>query len=198
MDPKNRRIGPIRLGTIDVGDECSKCTVCVSDNYMLVTVLPTPCWRFWSSSSGINIQKMSIASKFSHQYYQIVTKFKSLTSRCHQHHCHPKIELRKNVLILKSIDWSLNVHKRARSLWSIFQGLKNTLNFMTVSLVSPWSPDFLIISVAVLVLCKKCSISWYKISVVGFSISSFSWFSLESQSEFEVHPPMRTTMLCFT
>ena len=157
MDPKNRRIGPIRLGTIDVGDECSKCNVCV-----WVTII---CW--WRCC-------------------------------CHPHHCHPKIELRKNVLILKSIDWSLNVHKRARSLWSIFQGLKNTPNFMSVSLVSPWSPDFLIISVAVLVLCKKCSISWNKISVVGFSISSFSWFSLESQSELEVHPPMRTTMLCFT
>ena len=67
-------------------------TKCVSDNYtMLVTVLAilvTNIHYLFTLASGINIQKMSLTSKFCHQHPKIVTNFKLLTSRCHQHHCH--------------------------------------------------------------------------------------------------------------
>ena len=59
-------------------------TKCVDDNFkMLVTVLAflvTNIHYLFTLASGTNTQKMSPASKFSHQHPQIVTNFKSPTS----------------------------------------------------------------------------------------------------------------------
>ena len=63
----------------------------VGDNFeMLVAVLADfvtniPCLQ--ALASGINIQKMSLISKFCHQHPKIVTNIKSPTSTCHQHLC---------------------------------------------------------------------------------------------------------------
>ena len=67
-------------------------TKCVGDNYkMLVTVLAilvTNIHYLFRLASGTNIPKMPPTSTFSHQHPQIVTNFRWLTSRFHQHHCH--------------------------------------------------------------------------------------------------------------
>ena len=76
---------------IDVGDGCWW-------RIMLVTIIRCWFWLFWSPTStnihylNINVElqhsKMSPTSKFSHQHPQFLSNFKSLTSRCHQHHWH--------------------------------------------------------------------------------------------------------------
>jgi len=68
-------------GYIDVGDGYFR------QNELMTTLrccLPTNIHYLFTLVSGTNIQKTSPRSKFCHQHREIVTNFKSTTSRCHQ------------------------------------------------------------------------------------------------------------------
>ena len=56
---------------------------------IVLAILVTNINYLFTLASGTYIEKLSPTSNFSYQYLQIVTNFKSPTSRCHQHHCHP-------------------------------------------------------------------------------------------------------------
>ena len=56
---------------------------------MLVTVLVTVL-TILITCIHLLFQKMSPTWKFSHSHLQLDNKFKSSTSRCHQHNCHQK------------------------------------------------------------------------------------------------------------